>query len=503
MQHPDFARFLARYVLTQAGKYPNPHDEYPYHVGHIPDVVNRVVDEIILYEGITKAIPQVRARYTTTLCALLTDVHFLDYRKAATLGVLFQSHLLVAAIYLNSLALVRNLLTSNESLERVRSTLWGCPLQAAAYIGDVTLMRRLLQRRASWSTSGRRLEGRTLLDEIVRAPNASEIATVIVGMKAPSPFMGRNIPWREHGEALCLAIELGKFDVAMMLLKADLSHHNDGPDKFRITYNALMMAAEKGRADVVHGIVAFATFEYDMLVEKACKEGHEALLRILVERRVALGEKTRWLWYTCMTKSARAGHVACVRTLLNMGVVPGYALHGAISLKFLAETSAFPQSTEVLRFLFESGTMDIDPLRQDGFNAGYSLVHCIVGAAQRGNTGFLEVMASQGISLGDKRYYDAADCALPIIAAKAFRQADTVKALLEMGVADADPLESRFAPQFLSGEYPCDPPPFLGINDSGHREADGRLVGRRPARARELKQIRHAGVVSNALRESN
>jgi hypothetical protein len=70
----------------------------------------------------------------------------------------------------------------------------------------------------------------------------------------------------------------------------------------------------------------------------------------------------------------------------------------------------------------------------------------------------LETLAHYGVSLGVEGYYARADCPLPIIAARAFSQASTVQALLNLGVKDADPMQSMLTLEFASTKHPRDLP---------------------------------------------
>ena len=474
--HPGVVSFLARYVLDHLVPY---RDDVEY----FPDVVNRVVEEILFHEKVTEDIPRVRARYVTKLCALVTDTMFLKQAHKPTAAPL-QSHLLVAAIYLNSKTLVENLLEEYECLSDVWSPIWGCPLHAAVHIGDPDLLQRLSQRGAKWSTDGRRLGGGWLLDEAVRAPNATEMMTVIARVKAEGSqcLMGRHIPWREFSNALCLSNELENFDVTLTLLEAERSGIRSQED-WDSAYRAISTASKKGRMDVARRIIASERIldsghrggweekRRRKLSKRAAAEGNEPLFQIFLERAIALGESS--LGMKCLIKAVGGGQVGIVRMLLNSGIVPGRLLRGRQSLMVVSQTASLSHSAEPLRYLIECGIIDITCLKENQLDVGFSLVHCIVGAAQRGNIGFLKLVSSQGISLEDEKYYDASDCPLPIIAAKAFRQTDTVKALLNMGVADADPLKSRYAQQFESGEYPCDPPAFLEIGRAVKRELNG------------------------------
>ncbi|KAL1593677.1 hypothetical protein SLS60_010408 [Paraconiothyrium brasiliense] len=244
-------------------------------------------------------------------------------------------------------------------------------------------------------------------------------------------------------------------------------------------YKTLFLASEKGHRDIVRKILDIEGYMNDTqisgtkrteIMRRACEAGSEMVLQIVLERSFELEGKQSWRpWLDCTLKATAGGHLSITRMLVNTGTIPRpFPLGGAHTSKILGEAAPRHQSAEVIQFLLRRGVINVAQLHEIQINVGFELVHCIIGAAQRGNVGFLEALSHHGIALDDEDFYARADCPVPIIAAKAFRQVDTVRALLALGVADVDPMQSILAHQFANGELPRDPPALLngaGLND--------------------------------------
>lgn len=459
LSHPSFSTFLARYVATR------PYPATDAWNAHFPALLNSLVDHIISLERPPHAARR-RTLYLETLCRRTSPDTFTRRSPSPVTNLCFNSHLLLAATHVRAVVIVDSLL-AQTILPAMRSEFWGRPLNAAIRAEDTALVRRFLARGAQWK--GER--GASWVEDVVQARNALEILEVFWEQR--SNVWQRDVFWEQRGNrwqrctrwkrgdvmtdwyeeaggAVQLAVQLGKEDVAHALLNRRGCMVPLGGFGGQ---TALLTACTKGMCRLAERLLggyvvprklALAAFEspdgdvLDMLLRK------EALqIGPLFERDMLL-------------EAAKKGCVRLFRHFLE----DGRKLKEVLSLEILSVTAPTSRGAEVLWYLLHRRAIDLTTLDSVSNLLGLTVANCVTTAAQRGNIEWLEAVGRHGLSLDDSDFYTQADCPLPIVAAKAFRQHETVEALKELGVADADPLDSVIARHFVSGRYPCDPPPF-------------------------------------------
>lgn len=453
--HKNFATFLARFALTR------PYSPYDGIVDHFPAVVNRVLDEIVRAEPLAHDIDRVRSDFMLKLCHITRDqcvTHYIPTDEST-----FEDHLLVAAIRLNRMGLVDILLASRKDLSRAMSRFWGTPLVAAISIENVDLLQRLSQLGASWPSSETPMTRIAAMESIVRSARAMDIIDILLESNSVSKVCVI------YGDAIRLAMNLDRFDVAMAMLEVGCSGYYTlwtipGMERSS-TIRTLFPASKKKQPEIIQKILELYNYfesprwsnpRRTEISQKACEEGQEVLLQILLEPDRKKFAPHPWLHY--VLKATADGRVGLIRILVDEGIIPKSRLRNAEALRIFAEAVAHRTSAKVIEYLLEDEVIDLAALREAKTDVGYELVHCVIGAAQRGNFELLKVVALRGFSLDDEEYYARADCPLPILAAKAFRQTAAVDALLRLGIRDVDPLQSMLAQGFASGEYPRDLP---------------------------------------------
>ncbi|KAJ4293370.1 hypothetical protein N0V90_008652 [Kalmusia sp. IMI 367209] len=459
-QHPNKTLFLARFVLTRPYEYREDNKVL------FPCLINNIIDRIMELERPLADVEKHRARFVTVLCRNVKEECLTWKRTVAKRP--FTDHLLVAAVYLGKFGLVNRLMLQKSDPLDIHSEYWGHLINAAIQIENLSLIKCLIQLETKQKSNDRDASFQQNTD---RTSKAFDVVNLLLEQTRKHE---RVVEWR-HGISLCLAIELDRFDVANKLINTYYGHIRRSVQEEPL-FKALCMADDKGLRGLVRLILRKERYFYhaswngrkhelaskrDKLIHVACKEGLETVLSCLLEPHFESEISKGFDYVVTATIAGRIGiiHVLWDTNFLSE-ILP---LEIEESLKILTEAAPRPQSTEIVFFLLEYKVIKLSRLHPVRSEANFQLVHCITGAAQRGNIGFLKAVAHYGIPLDDEEYYAYVDCPLPIIAAKAFRQTDTVETLLSLGVTDADPMKSMLADQFENGHYPTDAPPFDGI----------------------------------------
>jgi hypothetical protein len=170
-----------------------------------------------IVRGLTRNADRVRSHFMLRLCHIAGDQYVTRHIPKHEWS--FHDHLLVAAMFLNRGNLVSGLMARREDVSRTRSRFWGDPFTAAMYNENVSLIKRFIQLGRRWTWDRRPISGVYPLEYIVRTSRALEIVRILLLPKSTWYI------WSEFIIALCLAIELGKFDGAMTMLEAVYGCH--------------------------------------------------------------------------------------------------------------------------------------------------------------------------------------------------------------------------------------------------------------------------------------
>lgn len=455
LEHPDWARFLARFILTR------PHQSDLDSETHFSNTIHRVVDRIIENKDHTGDPERLRIFYVTRLCTIFRGATWNLPFDTQTNDDVFKRVLLVAAIYFKATSLINSLI--EQPLKKHGQGAWCSPLHAAVSTDNFDVMQRLIQLGETWDCKDHRIEGRSVLDEVVSRPDLGNAMNMLSGQGTAFASMWGSCNIRDYWIAACTAIELKRFDVACRLFEMDWERW-DYPNRIDIqilVFKALLEASKERQFGLVRKMLdrkeffvptRFGRYKRVNLWLRACEEGEKPLLCILLERSLLVNAQAPWV--DEFLNASIAGDTKIGAALLDQEVETGKAVEDYQALIILKEAAPCSQSFEMIRYLLQWQV-----IRLDGLYKYRELATCIESAAKYGNHKYLEVLASYGVPLGERSFYTSFNCAPPIIAAKAFRQTETVRELLQLGVPDADPLDSIFAQHFASGEYPCDPQP--------------------------------------------
>ena len=473
LDDPGWASFLARFILTR------PYQSHQESTTHFPDLIHRVVDEIIENVDHNGDSGRIRAYYITKLCTFIQGDTWNNALDTRTNDELFERVLFIAAIYLNAKPLVDRLI-GRPHRQFVHNILCS-PLHAAMHVGNPKLMRQLIQHGHRSICIGHRVEGRSLLEQAVSRSDVADIMAVLSEPGDEFRSIWKGCDSKDCWVATCLAIDLDRFEVASKLLDLDQSiwssnvvrrsrgrnqgvwirwNHPNWIGLQNLIFKAIFGASKKRQLALVYkilnvqkffGTTNFTSYKCVNLWLRACEEGAEPVLRILLKQGLLI--KTKASWVDAFIEASIAGRTLIGSKLLDLRVVPGTTLDDDPALKLLQDAAPCHESVEIIRYLCQERVIIIDRLYQY-----QGLVDCIGSAAKYGNHKFLELLASYGFPLGERSLFTSFNCPPPIITAKAFHQKDTVRELLRLGVPDADPLDSILAHQFASGEYPTDPP---------------------------------------------
>ena len=455
LEDPRWVRFLARFILTRP--YQSKYDSET----HFPNLIHGVVNKIIENKKESGDAERLRDSYVNKLCAFMQGATWNLALDTQSNGDIFRRVLFIAAIYFNDTRLVDSLI--ERPRKRFRADILCSPLHAAVCTDNFDLMQRLMKLGETWDCKGHRIEGRSVLDEVVQRPDLGNAMNMLSGQGTAFTSMWGTCNIHDCWIATCTAIELKKFDVAYKL--SDMGWERwDFPNRIDIqilVFKALVEASKERQFGLIRKILdtecffvptRFGRYKRVHLWLKACEEGEKPLLCILLERSLLINAQAPWV--DEFLNASIAGDTSIGVTLLDQEVETGKAVEDYQALIILKEAAPCAQSFEMIRYLLQWQV-----IRLDGLYKYRELATCIESAAKYGNHKYLEVLASYGVPLGERSFYTSFNCPPPIIAAKAFRQTETVRELLRLGVPDADPLDSIFAQQFASGEYPCDPQP--------------------------------------------
>ncbi|KAF1849469.1 uncharacterized protein K460DRAFT_404690 [Cucurbitaria berberidis CBS 394.84] len=452
---------LARYVIRK------PYEANVFPLDHFPALINAVVDKVLELEGIDQNNELVRKRYILTLCrATGRSAIFGQCRTDPYPESLLRDHVLVASIYLSKSVVVEevlHLLDSNDRTLHMRSAeseFWGRPLLAAVRTENVPLVCRLLDLGVH-----HHLEDSDHADLYFKAAVHTKRAKEILSL----------FRWHQHGplrredalhDTIRYSIEVGNLDVANMMLDFHqaIPHCSMGS----ALQAALRIACGQGLDHVVTRLLdlglnvngdGYIWNREEDPAYLACAAGHASTLDILIKN----GADSHWSMeeHVLMAVAVKAGHTGVLRILVDAGE----SLHPLQAFSILDQAAPRPQSSECIWYLLQRGTINLKDLIQGARTRGFHFAHIMTSAAIYGNAEFIEAMFRFGIPIDDNEvlFYTNQDCALPIVAATAYRQTTTVETLKQLGAQEVDPTKSIIARHFQSGLFPSDPPRPEGL----------------------------------------
>ncbi|KAL5413637.1 hypothetical protein PMIN06_004255 [Paraphaeosphaeria minitans] len=422
--HPDYADFIARYVLIRPYSGATPWN------AHFPALVDGVVDAIIQLRPQSAPL---RTQMVTTLCRK-ASLHLLASKTVGDISWRsFNEHLLVAATHLKQLSVLAELLDQNPNLTHIHSDFFGFPVQAAIAADDVNLVRRLLLHGASF-------EHAVWLKDVVRARHAPRLLSVLTSQKNVIDVLRSSI--RYVTDAIADAVELGKEDVAIALLQTQEDASGHGSMSFYLR-KAVFEACRKSMHELLVLIIEAGAFvrtsawtgpSLRHLLVAACKADEPAVLRMLLEKTKGL--KTGVPLEDVLVQAMRTGTTNALRVLLDHGV----RLSAVRAFKLLASVAPWPavitstpaDATTALHhavFLLEHKAVNLEALLAVEEHTGFGAAHLMMVAAHRGNFTLLEALARFGVPLDDMEFYAKAGCAAPVVAAEAYGREETAAKL--------------------------------------------------------------------------
>jgi hypothetical protein len=482
--------FLARYVATR-----------PYRIdtlwnAHFPVLVNAVVDKIFdldvhfhklqrhfegkeLFEedGISEnediSHEILRLEYVRKLCHRASGETISGRRPQPLTSPIFRLNVLVAAIYLGKPYIARGYIEKLDlsdllSIQQTHRGSWGTPLLAAIQMGNLNLIHQLLELVPTITTMDDLNTTLTYFRSAVRADSSKKIVTMLL-----TPQIKHLHRSYDYVEIIRLAIELGKPDVADILV-----------DYFYTTTSCNRIPTKDAKSDlrkVVQeackcGPESFAVRLLDMgmeinvpegwstrilsdLARLACEGGQKEVLEVLIQRgAVTTGDLFS---HDLFEAAVRGGHVNVIRVLIHAGIT----LRPIQALKLLRKAAPRPCSAEAIWYLLHQNVIFIDQPERVFLAANTNLAQLVTVAVRCANIGFVEALFRYGVPLDDEAFYADQDLPVPMVTAIAFSQKRVIERLKELGVAEADPLQSIAERHFRNGTYPCDPPEPLKWNE--------------------------------------
>jgi hypothetical protein len=475
--------FLARYVATR------PYRPDTIWNAHFPVLINAVVDKIFdldvyfhklqrhfeekeLSEGDKLSENEIishdilRSEYLRKLCYHASAETILEQRPKPLTNPIFRLNVLVAAIYLDKSYIARGYIEKLDlpDLLLIRQPYcgsWGSPLLAAIQMGNLNLIHQLLEVVPTITTMHGLEPTLTYFRSAVRAYPSKKIVTMLL-----TPQIKRFHRSYDYVEIILLAIELGKPDVADILV-----------DYFYTTTSSNRIPTEDAKSDLrkvvkeacKRGPESFAVRLLDMgmevnvtgnyygrdfsdLARLACEGGQEGVLQVLIQRgAITTGDL---FGHDLFEAAVRGGHVNVIRVLINAGIT----LRPIQALKLLRQAAPRPNSAEAIWYLLHQNVIFIDQPERVFLVAQANLAQLVTEAVRCANIGFVEALFRYGVPLDDEAFYADQDLPVPMVTAIAFSQKRVIERLKELGVAEADPLQSIAERHFRNGTYPCDPP---------------------------------------------
>ncbi|KAF2686818.1 hypothetical protein K458DRAFT_485967 [Lentithecium fluviatile CBS 122367] len=453
LAHRDAPEIFARYI----SRLPRHYSSWCL---HFPALINRIVDIIIQLDRPTGAvnIHAVRDHHIRALCHR-ANLRSLAYAETGRISRQpFRNHLLLSAICLQKKLIMEELTLLKFDLSDVESEYWSKPLNAAIRSGNAALVRIFIRQEPHFRNDKKNW---SYVEDAVRSTNTLEILPMLLRQEG---YHGTYETFHSFERAFKRAIKLDKEQVADMLLDTHRGLFGHGCFGYSLR-SALVEACKRDMHRLVPRLIDAGGYlrEGRWTGPKLCdllftahEAGHESVVEVLVGKTEIL--RNRNLKHEYLANAAISGNVIMLQILLDAGAT----ITAIPVMNVLAELAPRPQAVEAVLYLLDRVT--IEELSRAEYCVGFSLADCMMAAAQQGNTKFLIALAYYGVPLEDYDgygFYINADCPPPIVAAKAFKQAETVEALKEIGVSDMDPMQSIIARHFKSGRYPCDPPPFI------------------------------------------
>lgn len=355
-------------------------------------------------------------------------------------------HLLTAAAYTGKIELVTDLLEKKVDVN-TESRYLGKPLQAAAYGGYPDVVLLLLEQGADINDG-----------ELPSRYNEEEVLGSIFCF---TPLQAASLAGHEH--------------LARLLVKSERSCKNSGKDYAL----AIMMAAQGGHPRLVqflmeNGKISQPSRLRELLLSRACIYGHEPVARMMLDNGADINIKDE-ITMTPLHLAAHHGHEQVVRLLLARGANQHYEplyngpIHEAAKLgheriaRILVDhgadinggwpaplaAAAFLGQAHMVRFFLDRGADIAAP------NCGKIALR---NAAFKGYESVVRMLVESGVNMEG-----SGGLADPMLEAMCGGHDHVVKCLLELGAAKLDPLKSRYADKFASGEYPKRPAGLSGL----------------------------------------
>lgn len=412
--------------------------------------INHVVDELLKHDPENE--PS-RYQYTKTLCSLFegTEVghwgrvgYYLFPRGAITEDEI-EFHIFVAAIHVGQTDIFRHLPAEHRiNMRRVKSNLFGHPLESAVEKANYDLVKLLLERGADPTLA---------LKEAIFQRNHA-IAFLSLRPEYGLPYE----PGRPFEDALHGAIWCELYDVFYYILERIKDRLPEFKDFIRSGFST---ACQRGMFDVVQLLFDNGADVNARRVpgdgscpnpiSQASWAGHEHIVRFLLSKGAIPSGSANPSDPECrqsMCAVAWGGHAGIAKLLLDAGAQVGgwYKV-----FEILAYT---PTSVEVARLLFDRGLFNHGDFstRESGV-CSLMAISCIFN-----NPGFARLLVEHGVPLEDDTgFYARHDYPPPVVIAAASRKSRVKKVLLALGATDVDPLDSIWRENFLSGEYPMEP----------------------------------------------
>lgn len=248
LEHPGWAGFLARFILTRS------HQSNLDSETHFSNTIRRVVDKIIENKGRTGDPGRLRIFYVTRLCTIFQDATNLSF-DTHTNDEVFKRVLLVAAIYFNTTPLVDSLI--EQPLRKYGQGVWCSLLHAAVCTDDFDSMQRLTELGETWDCKDHRIEGRSVLDEVVPRPELGNTMMMLSEQGTEFSSMWGSCKIREYWIAACSAIELKRFTVAYRSFEIDWERwkYPNRIDIQILVFKALIAASKEQQFGLIRKIL--------------------------------------------------------------------------------------------------------------------------------------------------------------------------------------------------------------------------------------------------------